>query len=166
MLLLDYQSMEKQNGKKDFVRLVSSSNFEIIFILLTKIITVQMQIIITKIGELNFKKPFTKYIALMLFQQFYSSCVRLYELLIQFINKTYSIDESKGLSQSKNKNLSWCRNRSLSPKNKGSKSMTTFDKSLSKKLIFSSRKNFVVKVMTSTSFGYLLAKQFDFKSKL
>lgn len=46
MLLLNYSFAKKQSGKKDLIRLIGLKNFEIIFILLIKVVVVQVPIFI------------------------------------------------------------------------------------------------------------------------
>lgn len=53
MLSLGHSIMQKQGGKKDVIRLVSSSGFKMIFILLTKIIIVQVIISIVEVREVG-----------------------------------------------------------------------------------------------------------------
>lgn len=42
VLLLDYQSVEKQRGKKNLIALISPSSFEVILILLAELVAIQV----------------------------------------------------------------------------------------------------------------------------
>lgn len=67
MLLLHHRFIEKKSGKRNLIRLISPSSFEIVFILLIKIIAVFMQILIIKFKKLILKRPLIRFSALMLF---------------------------------------------------------------------------------------------------
>lgn len=51
MPLLSYCTIQKQDGKRDVVRPVSSSDYKVVFILLTKSVAIQVRISIIEFGE-------------------------------------------------------------------------------------------------------------------
>lgn len=53
MSFLNYDTTKKQGGKKDAVGPINPHSFKVIFILLTKVIAVQMRIFIVEIREMG-----------------------------------------------------------------------------------------------------------------
>lgn len=78
MSLVQHYSVEKRDGKKDEIRLVGPSSFEIIFVLLAKAIIIQVQIPLIKVCKTKVDKPLLGFTFLGLLQQFDSGHIRLY----------------------------------------------------------------------------------------
>lgn len=82
MLLLNHYSVEKWGSKKDLVCFVCSSSFEIVLVLLAKMIVLKMWNFIIKIGKLSLKSLFTRTNSIVLYQQFDSGRIRFHYLII------------------------------------------------------------------------------------